>query len=225
MFICIKEVKSKVISERTEDFYCKGGCLNFLVWQTEKLNEQKMLNNKYQIHLSVAQQTIQKLDPFSRLNFKDLDKSGVEVELAEFLGPHYDLQFNKPLIRGIISNETLNSYFYFDEDEISKNKIDFQLFLDKYNASYSWLNGYFIYAFMEPPYTMNIGTTIRQRGEYLLDFINYFFSDMDNIEIMKWSTDCSSFFDAGKEWWGTFYWTVYNPEKDWYIGICGSTTD
>ncbi|WP_343784001.1 hypothetical protein [Wandonia haliotis] len=42
---------------------------------------------------------------------------------------------------------------------------------------------------------------------------------------MKWSTNCSPFFNAGKEWWGTFFWTIYNPEKNWYIGICGSETD
>jgi len=51
------------------------------------------------------------------------------------------------------------------------------------------------------------------------------FTDISQIEVYKWSTDSSNYFDEGKDWWGSFFWTVYNPCRDWYIGIIASTTD
>jgi hypothetical protein len=47
----------------------------------------------------------------------------------------------------------------------------------------------------------------------------------ENLEIYKWANDWSNYFDAGKEWWGTFYWTIYNKEKSLFVVIGGSTTD
>ena len=44
-------------------------------------------------------------------------------------------------------------------------------------------------------------------------------------EIYSWSTDWSNYFDAGKEWWGTFYWTVRRADSGWITVIGASTTD
>jgi hypothetical protein len=52
-----------------------------------------------------------------------------------------------------------------------------------------------------------------------------FFGDLETLEIYAWTTDCSNYFDAGKEWWGEFFWTVYSPTYDWYVGILASDTD
>ncbi|MFN7119176.1 MAG: hypothetical protein ACK4TA_20425 [Saprospiraceae bacterium] len=122
-------------------------------------------------------------------------------------------------------NETSNSYFYFDQEEDVINKVDLNQKIRAFKSKYPNRNGDFVHAFMEPPYPILTGKTIREKGEYLIEFMNFFFSDKKKIEIIKWSTDCSPFFDVGKEWWGAFFWTIYNPEKDWYIGICGSETD
>jgi hypothetical protein len=43
--------------------------------------------------------------------------------------------------------------------------------------------------------------------------------------IMKWSTDWSNYFEAGKEWWGAFYWTILLEEKEEIIVIGASATD
>lgn len=51
------------------------------------------------------------------------------------------------------------------------------------------------------------------------------FGDIASLEIYAWPTDCSNFFDFGKEWWGTFFWTVYSPTHNWYVGILASSTD
>lgn len=55
--------------------------------------------------------------------------------------------------------------------------------------------------------------------KYLLPFND------DNLEIYSWNDEWSNYFDDGKEYWGTFYWTIYNKEKDMYIVIAGSATD
>lgn len=47
----------------------------------------------------------------------------------------------------------------------------------------------------------------------------------ENLEIYSWNDDWSNYFDSGKEYWGTFYWTIYNKEKGIYIVIGGSETD
>ena len=38
-------------------------------------------------------------------------------------------------------------------------------------------------------------------------------------------TDCSDYFDDGREWWGTYFWTIYSPQNGLYTGIMGSATD
>lgn len=64
-----------------------------------------------------------------------------------------------------------------------------------------------------------------EKGNFFLDFCRLLFTDISQIEVYKWSTDSSNYFDEGKKWWGSFFWTVYNPCRYWYIGIIASTTD
>jgi hypothetical protein len=78
---------------------------------------------------------------------------------------------------------------------------------------------------LNPPYALKCGDTIYEQGKYFIDFCQFLFTDLNNICIFKWGTDCSNYFDDGKEWWGTHFWTIYNPEKDWFIGVLASTTD
>ena len=60
----------------------------------------------------------------------------------------------------------------------------------------------------------------------LFDSLNAkLFCDLEKLTIYRWGTNCSDYFDAGEEWWGTFFWTIYSPQHDWYVGILGSTTD
>lgn len=60
-------------------------------------------------------------------------------------------------------------------------------------------------------------------------FLNSFlliseFETTDSI-IYKWNDDWSNFFDPGKEWWGTFYWTVYNRANNTMIVLTSSETE
>ena len=147
------------------------------------------------------------------------------MELEHFLGPHFDLQNHKPLIRGQLSNETLNEYFYYDQEEKLSNKIDINKMAADFRDLYPDNLGWFIYALIEPPHDLRLGKEIRKRGEYVLDFLDYFFSNLHEMVIYAWDTNCSVIFDDGHEYWGSYFWTIYNPTKQWYIGIIASETD
>jgi hypothetical protein len=244
MLVNIQEIRSEEVQMRTEDFENRGGELLFRLFRISENYDGFRPSDKYECHLFVARQTMERINfdlnshwnrcasrgsrksfPICQTNFDELDNSGLEIGLEEFLGPLYDLEQDKPLVRGRKGIETMNSYFYYDSEEVVSNIIDASKRIQEFDAKYPNRHGNFVYAFMEPPYSIQTLKTIRERGEYLINFIRVFFTDMTTLEIMKWSADCSPYFDAGKEWWGTFFWTVYNPKKDWYIGICGSSTD
>jgi hypothetical protein len=44
-------------------------------------------------------------------------------------------------------------------------------------------------------------------------------------EIFSWSTNWSNYFDAGHEWWGTFYWTIRQTDAQRIVVIGASATD
>lgn len=248
MVVNIEAIKEEELLARTVDFEKRGGALLHRVYRISENFEGKKPADKYTSHLMVARQTIDKVNfehnihwnrcaykgsrssfPVYQTNFDELDHSGLEIGLEAFLGPFFDIELGKPILRSAHQDA---AYFY-DAEEIPENRIDIQQrkwqFENNYPQSDSVKNGYvkyaFIDAFLDPPYSVNIGESGKDRGTYLVDFMDFFFSDLDQLEIMTWSTNCSAFFEPGKEWWGVFFWTVYNPVKDWYVGICGSTTD
>ena len=244
MLINIQEIRSEEVLKRTADFEMKGGALHFRIFRISENHVGVKPTDQYDCHLIVARQTMERINfdmnyhwnrcaskgnrksfPIYQTNFDELDNSGLIIGLEEFLGPLFDLEHEKPLVRGIKDKDTINSYFYYNTEEQVENKIDINCRIKEFNLKHPNQNGNFIYAFMEPPYSIHTGKTIKEQGEYLINFMKFVFTNLTKIEIMKWSTDCSPYFDAGKDWWGTFFWTVYNPEKDWYIGICGSSTD
>ena len=79
-------------------------------------------------------------------------------------------------------------------------------------------------AFFQPPYPLR-GT--EQEHEQLFAHIGFllFGPDPRACEIFSWGTDWSNYFDAGKEWWGAFFWTLRQPEADVFTVIGASTTD
>ncbi len=237
----IVEIKNSEIDKRIEEHYQLGGALCISVYEIKE-NYRGEMPNEYEAHQLTARQAIEKqhfhwnsgiLKTLGKVNtsniavtdYATLDSSGKKLDLSEFLGPHYDLQKNKPIVRGQLDNGTLNSYFYYDEQELIENKID----LEKIAQDF-WKNrpdnlGGFVYALSEPPFNMRLGKEIKKRGEYILDFIDFFFGSLSEITAYSWSIDCSKIFDAGKEWWGSHFWTIYNKEKNFYVSIIASTTD
>lgn len=80
-------------------------------------------------------------------------------------------------------------------------------------------------AFFMPPYKLSGGIALNQPlfeniGRYLFPY-----HLRNALTIFAWNTDCSSYFDAGREWWGTFFWTVSRPGDNAICVIAASTTD
>lgn len=85
-----------------------------------------------------------------------------------------------------------------------------------------------VYALLEPPYGFGEWEHIADKGEWVLELFTGLFGDKERraaLEIWEWSQDCSNVFDAGKEWRGTFFYTVYVPWHQEYFSFIASTTD
>ena len=97
------------------------------------------------------------------------------------------------------------------------------------------------HSLLEPPYGLNFKIN-HQHGTpeyydvktkeysaiyriFLDDFILLSEYKKDDLVVHRWSDDWSNFFDAGKEWWGNYYWTVYNKRNNTIIVLGASETD
>lgn len=78
----------------------------------------------------------------------------------------------------------------------------------------------YAHAFLKPPYPCrDVGVEDWKRVNALL------FSSLDAVEVYSWNTDWSDYFDEGLEWWGAYYWTVYDPPRDAFVVIGASASD
>ena len=121
----------------------------------------------------------------------------------------------------------------WDESKLSGEPVSFATFWGtddvrpKPIGQHAWsipnVDGYKT-AFFHPPHGLRCSD---HEGEVLFDRINVLVlsPDATGCEIFSWSTDWSNYFDAGKEWWGAFYWTVRPMGSDSIIVIGASTTD
>ncbi len=82
----------------------------------------------------------------------------------------------------------------------------------------------YAYAFSDPPYSLGVSL---EEANQLFSAINkhLFDSFSAELEIYQWSTDWSSYFRAGNEWWGSFLWTIYNKRRNFIVAVGASATD
>ena len=75
-------------------------------------------------------------------------------------------------------------------------------------------------AFLYPPH---------ENGYTGMDFVRVnnalFPNGTDALEVYRWSTDWSEYFDEGREWWGTLCISVYDKTMDRFVIIMASATD
>lgn len=224
-------IETPQITEKYKAYEREGGVIDFRAFQLD--TEQG--DTPYQKHLAVAQQTLisvaeqvnTRLDRMAaklKMNrrelftmdydFNILKDSGKEISVQDFMGWQYEEVSGKIILSG---GKLRNQYFYYDDKEVPEKAVAL--------AGEDREKIGFVYAFLEPPYSFMCGKTIFEKGNFFLDFCRLLFTDISQIEVYMWSTDSSNYFDAGKEWWGAFFWTVYNPYWDRYIGIIASETD
>lgn len=223
MTASIQELKDKEIKTRIADFDKSGGCIQFEIFRVQGAIDE------YDSHYHTALQTLKSLqekNKFFRVTIDEaqLRDSGQRIEAKEFFGPLFNLDERRVLVKGKDENH-LNDYFFHDGQEKNTEIIDEKSrpYYSSYSDNYTTLG--FAGAFLDPPHYLRTGKTIFDHGKYFLDFCDAVFGDLNTLVVYTWSTDSSNIFDAGKEWWGSFFWTVYNETKDCYIGIVASTTD
>lgn len=97
------------------------------------------------------------------------------------------------------------------------------------------------YALLEPPYGLKLKIeATRGTPEYneiktkkyteiyrmfLNDFILFSEYNKEDFVIYSWSDDWSNFFEPGREWWGNYYYTVYNKRNNTVIVLGASESD
>ena len=235
MSIAIKEHINQELNKAYHQYDLKAGSLRFFMWKLdqEKSNQEELTD--YNIHKVVARQTIEKLNyetlrrwnaiiteykrsayPNLAIDYDDLDGSGKELTIDEFLGFDYDWVNEKPKFKGKKNGK--HWYFDFDNYEYDEPKRKLEAVGVEHNRG-------FIQAFFFPPHGLNLGDEYSEAVEYFNDFTAVFFDELKDLKIYTWSIDCTYFFEFGKEWWGSYFWTVYNPTKDIYIGIVASESD
>lgn len=76
------------------------------------------------------------------------------------------------------------------------------------------------YAFWETPHGSGYGPDDFRKLNSVL-----FPKGTDELEVYEWTTDWSSYFDDGHEWWGAACWSVYDKRMNRYAVIMASSTD
>jgi hypothetical protein len=79
-------------------------------------------------------------------------------------------------------------------------------------------------AFSDPPYGVHLdlaelSSLFDQINRELLGGLAH------TLEVWQWSTDWSSWFEPGSEWWGAYLWTAAPADRPWITVIGASATD
>ena len=119
-----------------------------------------------------------------------------------------------------------DSFWLIDYDEklATGQTIDIDTFLSTKNVN-DYVNKGYEEVFFDPVY----GCSDEQRKQLkeLFPKINevLFGGLFLPLQIFSWSTDWSNYFDAGKEWWGAYLWTIHRPGSKQIAWIGASATD
>ena len=121
---------------------------------------------------------------------------------------------------------------YVEEDIMQCRKTDIDLFFSEYEEEWEELSPQckckeipkeisYWYAFSDPPY----GNDYNLDDFHKINNILFPAQFRNDLEIYRWNDDFSNYFDAGKEWWGTGLWSIYDKWMHRFVIIGASTTD
>lgn len=201
------------IQTAIQHYHELGGVLDFALfaYQNAKYASEKQ---RYEIHRFIAKKTLYFCVTQRNIALqKRLKECGFPSDEID----GYHVFPDPPMLSGI--KLTARNFWgnYLKKDE---NK---RFFLAGFGANHIYDAESFPYAFLKPPYGFQLKN--EKATQYCMDFCHLLWDDLENLAIYAWNTDCSNYFDDGREWWGTFFWTVYCPQRCIYIGIMGSATD
>lgn len=140
---------------------------------------------------------------------------GEAMDSGSFIGRGCDLPGRRLLFRGTTKNH-LNDMFWFGDRETWRNRV---VLPDTVGTARSLSSAY-----VDPPYPLG-GTPAEQNAAFF-DTLDLLLGGMrGRYAIRRWSDAASNYFDAGREWWGTSFWTVHEIGTDAIVGIAASATD
>ncbi len=143
--------------------------------------------------------------------------SGRKITLSEFLGPCYDIESRRLILRGQTVNH-LNHYFYSGDEE------RFQNIVTPPDNETEFVTSGYAQAFCETVHGLR-GTNKHINALFFAFADELFGGFRRSLNIYQWSTNWSNYFDDGHEWWGSFCWTVEPEDANYIVSVLASTTD
>jgi len=200
------------LAARLAAFEAAGGVVEYVLL-TSRIADQ----TEDDVHTAAAIGTLDALRrrhaPVWPIEVEGTRACGERVDLGTFIGPRYDLATGRLLMRGASPNY-LNHYFWVGDRQNWANAV---ALVGNAEEGYA-------YAFTAPPHGLTHSN----------EEVNGLFNGLNdrlvgglsaNLVIYRWSTNWSTYFEPGHEWWGSFLWTVHNPVTGTIVGIAASTTD
>ncbi|MEM0997891.1 MAG: hypothetical protein AAGN35_12450 [Bacteroidota bacterium] len=143
---------------------------------------------------------------------------GKRTDPLEFCGRGYRAEERRVQLFGYGSNYTSR----YEEDEAAPKGLVSAMFNPPYGFRVPGLAA-------DLPWTAENATALAQaQTVFLHRFLAAFNIQLQGTprpSIYAWSDNWSNFFDAGKEWWGTYYWTLIHHEESRATVIGASSTD
>jgi hypothetical protein len=167
------------------------------------------------------------LDAFFRLRIDRRSFDGRWITLREFLGWHYDMDRDCLALSGV-DPDHLNDLFLAPYVENADGLCNYSSLAQQWDPDLDLegQNG-FAYAFSNPPYGMQSAAGGNQHVNMLFRAMCWvhFGGLSRDLEIMRWETDWTNYFESGREWWGEYLWTLNRPGQRAIVVIAGSSTD
>ncbi len=143
------------------------------------------------------------------------EPTGKRISWEDFLGPFFDLETGEIRAKSDFSAPVER---WFERNGLEEGDA----------CTYALVD-----ALLDPPYGIRLDggeeTAKKQLVHRFLKLVLGYDAVAGSFEalplVMAWSTDWSNYFEAGKEWWGAFYWTILLEEKQEIIVIGASATD
>ena len=143
----------------------------------------------------------------------DAEPVGQHISFEEFLGPGFDIQADQ--LKLFSYNPQSRILYHSVTDGFAKALLDPPHSIGKFGDP------------ADPEYLLRLMQDLAQMlRDYLREILHLEnFRETDHLVIYQWSDDWSNYFDSGQEWWGTFFWTVYDTRRQTIAVIGASATD
>lgn len=152
-------------------------------------------------------------DYFSIQIDPDKEPVGQHVSFEEFLGPGFEIQADQ--LKLFSYNPQSRILYHSVTDGFAKALLDPPHSIGRNGDP------------ANPEYLLQLTQHLTQMlRDYLREILHLEnFRETDHLVIYQWSDDWSNYFESGQEWWGTFFWTVYDTRRQTVAVIGASATD